>query len=394
MTAVFLIALLLGLVGNVRVGVFILNRAVFGGRDEDDLMKWMLIVIPPVLLGMTLLYWFAWRELRQDHLTIAGWFGWGWLLLTAAVGMYWIVDRAFHNWNPERVQGTRELGSEVIRMRKAHIPFAALRNLGAHNELYDLEVTRHELAIGDLPEAFIGYRIAFLTDTHVASFMRRAFYREIVNQVRASGADLVLLGGDFVSFRRHIPLMAEVLLRDLEARDGVWAVLGNHDYWADADGVVGAMTAKGVRFIINRSARIERDGAVLDLVGIDEVYRGRPDPEAAFATTDPARPCIALSHHPDIVGRLHGRRIDLLLCGHTHGGQIRFPLFGAVIVPSKHEGRYAAGFHLEGSIRMYVSRGLGSVPPVRILCKPEVAIFELTRGDRRGEDRVPAVRGR
>lgn len=387
MTGVYFIALFLALAGNVRIGVFILNRAVFGSREEDALMKWLLIVIPPVLLAMTTLYWLAWRELREDRLTTAGWIGWGWLLVTAAVGLYWIIDRAFHNWNPERVQGTRDLGSEVIPLRRAHIPFAVLRNLGAHNELYDLEVTRHELAIGDLPPAFEGYRIAFLTDTHVASFMRRPFYREIVAQVRASGADLVLLGGDFVSFRRHIPLMAEVLLRDLEARDGVWAVLGNHDYWADADSVIAAMTAKGVRFIINRSVQIERDGATLDLVGIDEIYRGRPDVAVAFANADPSRPCIALSHHPDIVGRLQDVRIDLLLCGHTHGGQIRFPFFGPVVVPSKHEGRYAAGFHLEGSIRMYVSRGLGSVPPIRILCKPEVAVFHLARGDRRGESR-------
>ncbi|MGH9458874.1 MAG: metallophosphoesterase [Thermoanaerobaculia bacterium] len=379
MTPVYFLLLFFALFGNARIGLFILNRVVFGQREEHDRMKVFLIAIPPVLLALASLYWFAWREIAAQRLSAVGLAGWAWLLLSASVGLYWIVDRAFHNWNPERVPGTRTGAARIIRLRKAHIPFVWVRNLGAHNDVYDLEVTRHEIVVSDLPPAFDGYRVAFLTDTHVASFMRRAFYRECVEQVRAERPDLVLLGGDFVSLRRHIPLMAELLLTGLEAPDGVWAVLGNHDYWADADGTVAAMTARGVRFIVNRSVQIERDGAAIDLVGIDEIYRGRPDPDAAFAHADPSRPCITLSHHPDIVGRLRNRRVDLLVCGHTHGGQIRFPFFGAVVVPSKHEGRYAAGFHLEGSVRMYVSRGIGAVPPIRILCRPEIAIFDLVR---------------
>ncbi|HVR43855.1 MAG TPA: metallophosphoesterase [Thermoanaerobaculia bacterium] len=379
MKAVFFILLLLALFGNVRIGTFILNRSVFGNRREDALMRWMLTIIPPLILGMSSLYWFAWRETTEQRLSAVGLAGWAWLLMTASVGLYWMVDRAFHNWNPERVPGTRELEGEIVRLRKAHVPFALLRRLGAHNDLYDLEITRHQVVIDDLPPAFEGYRVAFLTDTHVASFMRRAFYRECVDQVRRRRPDLVLLGGDYVSFRRHIPLMAELLLTGLEARDGVWAVLGNHDYWSDPDGIIAAMTSRGVRFLVNRSVQIERGGSVIDVVGIDEIYRGRPDPEAAFANADRRRPCLAVSHHPDVVGRLRNRRVDLLVCGHTHGGQIRFPFFGAVVVPSKHEARYAAGFHLEEDVRMYVSRGLGSIPPIRILCRPEIAVFDLVR---------------
>jgi hypothetical protein len=74
---------------------------------------------------------------------------------------------------------------------------------------------------------------------------------------------------------------------------------------------------------------------------------------------------------------MRGRRADLLVCGHTHGGQIRLPFFDAIVVPSKHEGRYAAGFFRQDQVLMYVSRGLGAIPPVRILCRPEVAVFTL-----------------
>ncbi|HSP33257.1 MAG TPA: metallophosphoesterase, partial [Thermoanaerobaculia bacterium] len=285
------------------------------------------------------------------------------------------------NAHPERVKGVREGAPQVIRIRKAHMPIAILRRLGAHNDLYDIEVTRHEVFIDDLPQPFDGYRIAFLTDTHVASFVRREFYKALIAQVDAFDPDLILLGGDFVTFRRHIALMAEVIAAPLKARDGVLAVLGNHDYWANGDEVKAAMMARGVRFIINESHVLRRGGAELPVVGIDEIYRGEPDVERAFANVKRG-PRIGLTHHPDAIDILADRRIDLLVAGHTHGGQIRFPFFGAVVVPSVHEGRYAAGFHREGNVLLYVSRGIGAIPPVRILCRPELATFTLRRGSR------------
>lgn len=396
----FFALLLLALVGDARVFLFVMNRIVWGShREEKSPHQWMLYVIPPLLLVLTLLFWplHQWIQDVADSrvieritpeplerivwsLTLAK-IGSAWLFIAAGIGAYWIMDRLRVLAIGERqVAGTVTLPSETVTLRKAHVPFAALRKLGAHNEVYDIEVTRHEVFIDDLPPAFEGYRIAFLTDTHVASFMRRGLYREAVEQTMKFDPDLVLLGGDFVTWARHIPLMAEVLLTGLAARDGVYAVLGNHDYWADADGVVAAMTARGVRFIINRSLTLERDRQKMTLLGIDELYRGKPDIDAAFALADAKRPCIAVSHHPDIVEELDGRRVDLLLCGHTHGGQIRFPFFGAAVVPSKHESRYASGFHRAGSVLMYVSRGVGAIPPLRILCKPEVATFTLRRG--------------
>jgi predicted MPP superfamily phosphohydrolase len=263
------------------------------------------------------------------------------------------------------------------------MPIAALRRFGAHNDLYDIEVTRHEVFIRDLPAAFDGYRVAFLTDTHVASFVRPDFYREIVARTMAFAPDLVLLGGDFVHWENDIPLLPETILHGLHAPDGIYAVPGNHDYWANVDGVIAVMTATGVRFLVNRSLAIVREGESGDeriwLVGIDEVYRGVVDLDAAFASTPVREVRLGLSHHPDIVDRLGGRRLDLLVCGHTQGGQSRFPFFGPVVVPSVHEARYASGFHRVGDVLLYVSRGIGAIPPVRILCKPEVATFTLRR---------------
>ncbi|HUR80206.1 MAG TPA: metallophosphoesterase [Thermoanaerobaculia bacterium] len=385
----FFSLLFFALLGDARVFLFVMNRIVFGNhRQEKSPYHFLMYAVPPLLLALTLLFWplHGWiagladnRIVERGSLLLAP-VGAAWLFIASGIGAYWITERFLILMRGEvPMAGTRTHAPEVIKLRKAHIPFASLRKLGAHNDLYDLEITRHDIFVRDLPPSFDGYRIAFLTDTHVASFHRRAFFREVVAQSNRFDPDLVLLGGDFVTFERHIALMAELLLTDLAARDGVYAVLGNHDYWADADGVVAAMTARGVRFIVNRNVMVRRGEDAISVVGIDELYRGKPDIDAAFLNAK--KPCIGLTHHPDMVEHLENRRVDLLLCGHTHGGQIRLPFFGSIVVPSKHEGRYAAGFHRQGSVLMYVSRGIGAIPPLRILCKPELATFTLRRDD-------------
>lgn len=378
--AVFAVFVLFALLGDARIFLFVLNRVVFGShRQEKSPWHFLMYTVPPVLLLLTTLFWIVPRWLDRPHEAPAlAAIGTAWLIIAAAVGMSWVLDRVrVLAFAQQQLTGIRDEPPEVIALRRAHIPFAFIRRLGAHNDVYDIEVTRHEIFIDDLAEALDGYRIAFLTDTHVASFMRRSFYREVVAQVQRFDPHLVLLGGDFVTWNRHIALMAEVLLTGLEARDGVFAVLGNHDYWAGAEEVTRAMEARGVRFLTNTSVTLP-----LQVIGIDEMYRGSPDVGKAFAGIDANAPCIGLSHHPDIIDLLGSRRLDLLVCGHTHGGQIRFPFFGPVVVPSRHEGEFAAGFHRVRNVLMYVSRGIGSIPPLRILCRPEVATFVLRRGQR------------
>jgi predicted MPP superfamily phosphohydrolase len=344
--ALFFVLFALALLGDARVFLFVINRVVFGGhREEKSRWHWLLYALPPLLLALTVFVAFG-----KLHAL--------WLIIAAGVGSYWILDRI-------RVAAFGEP------------PLDGVRTLPPVDGKFDLEVTRHEVFIDDLPLPFDGYRIAFLTDAHVAPFVRRAYYDEIAALVRRVEPDLILFGGDFVSFRNHIPLLAD-RLAGLSAKDGVYAVLGNHDYWTDAPRVVATLETIGVRFLTNAHATLARDGARLPLAGIDEVYRGAPDLDAAFDGIAVGAPCIAFTHHPDMIDRVR-RRVDLLLCGHTHGGQIRFPFFGAVVVPSKHEAKYASGFHRLGAVLMYVSRGIGAIPPVRILCRPEIATFTLRR---------------
>jgi predicted MPP superfamily phosphohydrolase len=399
----FALMVLLALLGDVRIFLFILNRFVFGDhREEHNPWNFLIWAMPPVLLALTGLFWplNIWVErlltfrlveaITPDRIEAISWsedlarLGAIWMIAAASVGLYWLVDRV-RELAIEKVplDGIRDAEPTLIRLRRPHVPSRLLRRLGAHNDVYDIEVTRHEVFVDGLPEEFDGYRIAFLTDTHVASFMRGRFYEAIAEQVRAFDPDAVLLGGDFVSFTRHIPLMGKVLGPSCIGRDGTFAILGNHDYWAGPKEVQATLEAHGVQFVTNRNLQLRRGDATINLLGIDEIYRGQPDVEAAFAGVDPAAVAIGISHHPDILDLLEGRRLDLLVCGHTHGGQIRFPFFGAIVVPSKHEQAYAAGFVRTGNVLLYVSRGIGSIPPLRILCRPEVATFTLRRGARR-----------
>lgn len=401
---IFVAFVLLALLGDARVFLFVMNRFVYGShREEKSPWQFLFWVVPPLLLLLTALFWpvnqwierlmstsFVERVTPNRVEEIARSLLWAkigaaWLIIAAAIGGYWVLDRIrVIAFGEPPIAGIRDLPAEVIALRRAHVPFAWVRRLGAHNDVYDIEVTKHEIVIDDLPAVFDGYRIAFLTDTHITGMMRRAFYREVVKQTLDFAPDAILLGGDLVTFSRDIPLMVE-FLGELRAADGVFAVLGNHDIWAGSDRIQELLTARGVQYVTNRSILLTRGGETLPLVGIDEVYRGMPDVDRAFAGVDPG-PCIGISHHPDVIDLLDGRRIDLLLCGHTHGGQIRFPFFGAVVVPSMHEAEYASGFHRVRGVLMYVSRGVGAIPPLRILCKPEVATFVLRRG-RRANDR-------
>jgi predicted MPP superfamily phosphohydrolase len=394
MKPLFFTFVLLALLGDARIFVFILNRVVFGAhRDERSPYTWLIKVLPPVLLALTALFWplNLWIDrllstrimetITPDRIESIVWsvllakLGAGWLIIAASVGVFWIVERI-------RVLSIRDVPLEGIRTSESSTKKRRLvRPL--RNEIYDLEVTRHELFIDDLPEAFDGYRIAFMTDTHVAPFLRREYFRGVVAQVQRFDPHLVLLGGDFVTFRRHIAYIKPLLLDGLTAHDGVYAILGNHDYWAGASDVIAALESGGVTLLTNRSIALRRGEEMVNVLGIDEIYRGTPDIPKAFERVGPSMVTIGVSHHPDIIDELDGRRIDLLVCGHTHGGQIRLPFFGAIFVPSMHEGLYASGFHRVRNVLMYVSRGIGGIPPVRILCKPELATFTLRKGKRR-----------
>ncbi len=242
-----------------------------------------------------------------------------------------------------------------------------------------LVVERMDVSLPDLAPAFGDYRIAFLTDLHFSAVVPRWFLETAVTTARALEPDLVLLGGDYLSHStRYAPGLVGVL-RGLEARDGVFGVLGNHDHYVGADVVRAALASAGVRELRNTSTVIRRGGAVLGIAGVGDLRFDAIDFDAALAGLPSAAPRIVLSHDPDVFAYWPEElRLDLMLSGHTHGGQARLPLLGPPYVPSQFGLRYLAGHIRERGRQLYVSRGIGAITaPIRWGCPPEITLVVL-----------------
>jgi hypothetical protein len=243
-----------------------------------------------------------------------------------------------------------------------------------------LALTRPVVAIADLPPAWDGATIALLSDLHAGGPPGWAYLRRVVAAVNAAAPDAIALTGDHIDCcGTATPELTDVLA-DLCAREGKFAVLGNHDYMADAAGVAAALSAAGIELLTNAHRILDRGGRKLCIAGVDDLRHGRPDAAGALTGVDAAIPRILLAHNPDYAECLPaGLRVDLMLCGHTHGGQIR-PPFGAAPFLSLRFRRYGEGLVRGPSCPVYTSRGIGTAHlPFRVNCRPELPILTLRR---------------
>ncbi len=243
-----------------------------------------------------------------------------------------------------------------------------------------VQVNRYRFPVVNLPEAFQGFTIVQLSDLHCSKYVSAGYLRRVVRMVNALSPDVVVITGDFVRGSSDHIDAGEVsgVLAELKARDGVFAVPGNHDYWSGIKMVERAVTNAGVRFLTNCSVIIERSEAQLVICGVDDLWEGTVSFSAALAGTEATSPKILLMHNPDAFEEAVQYPFNLILCGHTHGGQVVLPLIGPPLVPSRYGKRYASGFFQKDGRTMYVNRGVGLIPPpVRFRCRPEIAVFRL-----------------
>lgn len=239
-----------------------------------------------------------------------------------------------------------------------------------------LEVT---LKIARLPKPFVGTTVAFLADVHHGPFVPRSYIQHVVAMTNALNPDLVLLGGDYV--HRHpryiAPSIAE--LGKLRGKLGRFAVLGNHDNWEDGPATQAALAASGITELTNTGVWLNRDGARLRLCGVGDLWTEQQNLMAALEPTSHSDAVILLSHNPDYVETLTDRRVSLVLSGHTHGGQVVVPGYGAPMVPSRYGQKYVRGLVQGPVCPVFITRGVGTVtPPVRFCCRPEVVLITLT----------------
>ena len=253
-------------------------------------------------------------------------------------------------------------------------------------------VERVSLRLPRLPEAFSGLTVAVVSDLHAGFLWRRApAVRRVVDRVNALGADLICLLGDLVHRRRHTSTYLP-LLGELSAPLGVYACLGNHErgrmwYSRHRLPVRSPSTqdwrrwygAHDLRLLVNEALPLERDGDRLWLVGVDDPYSRHHDLAAALREV-PAGDCaLGLAHSPDLLDDPAVGELDLLLAGHTHGGQVHLPGVGPVFASCRHPRRRAAGLVRENGTLLYVTRGVGEGLPFRLGCPRELTLLTLNR---------------
>jgi uncharacterized protein len=226
-------------------------------------------------------------------------------------------------------------------------------------------------------------RMAVLSDLHVGSPANgRSRLARVVGTVNAQRPDVVVLLGDYViqgvlGGRFVAPEEIAVELSRLSAPKGVYAVLGNHDWWLDGERVRRALDGAGVRVLENDAAAVEHGGRRLWIAGLADLWTRKIDLAATLSAIPPGEPVVLAMHHPDLFPELPAS-VTLTLAGHTHGGQVRLPFFGPPVVPSRYGQRYAAGLVVEGGRTMFVTSGVGtSILPVRAGVPPEIVILTL-----------------
>jgi uncharacterized protein len=253
-----------------------------------------------------------------------------------------------------------------------------------------LEITHRDVMIPGLPVDFDGLKVAQLSDVHLDQFTEPFFLRSAVNHINQLDPDVIFLTGDFITHQfgmRRFSIgaawqCANILL-GLRCRR-IYAVLGNHDIQVSAKQVTAALTDNGITVLRNSYVPIERGASRIWLAGLDDPVVGDPKPDRAIPPVirnQAGEPIILLCHAPDFARTLSalpaGRAVSFMLSGHTHGGQVRLPFFGPIVLPPGGK-LYPEGAYRVGQIQLYVNRGLGAVGvPFRFDCPPEITLHTL-----------------
>jgi len=239
------------------------------------------------------------------------------------------------------------------------------------------------IAIDNWPRELDGLRIAVISDIHAGgSFINDEKVRLIVERTNQLHPELIVILGDYMSgdgqtSRRVEPEVIGAALKNFSAHLGTYSVLGNHDAWYSAVKVRAGLEQNGIKVLENEVVQIEARGVPLWLVGLADLWTRPQRIEETVAKVPEGQTMIALTHNPDIFPDLP-QRVPLLLAGHTHGGQVRFPFIGSVVQSSRFGERYEQGHVFENGHHLFVTTGIGtSIVPVRFGVTPEIVLLTL-----------------
>jgi predicted MPP superfamily phosphohydrolase len=262
-------------------------------------------------------------------------------------------------------------------------PLVAVSAGAAYSRLiepYNYWISENDILIRDLPPAFERFRITQLTDIHHSRILGISEVRRVVDLAQQTKPDMFVLTGDYsTSYRRYIEPCAEALAA-LSAPEGVWAVLGNHDHYTDPELTTRALEHNHIAVLNNAHTTFHRDSDSLQLSGIDDWTWNATDWTRAFSGLDAKTPTILLSHQPTVLDLEQTNNVSLIISGHTHGGQLKFPFIGAPASRFTNDLKYVRGLFRRGETQLYVSSGTGVIGlPLRFGVRPEIAVLRLRR---------------
>lgn len=252
----------------------------------------------------------------------------------------------------------------------------------SRGEKYDLHLTEWEVPLARLPRDLDGLRLVHFSDVHLTPALSEDYQRRALHLAAGLPADAYCYTGDLLSTVPRYLRKRQALLEAFRGKRGQYAVLGNHDYfYGRRPAVVETLGRAGWQVLRNRSLPLPATGGRVWMVGVDDPVTGRDDLAAALEEVPRDAVRLALTHTPDLVAGLQPGQVDLLLAGHTHGGQVVLPLLGPPATNTQLPARYAAGlFNYRGTM-LEVTRGVGVVQPYyRLNCPPEIALLTLRRG--------------
>lgn len=269
-----------------------------------------------------------------------------------------------------------DLLTSNVRLAALALPFMMAFYGGAFGQLWT-RVEGGPLELPGLGPELTGLRVVQVSDIHAGGMVGPSRLRRIAERVAKLKPDLVVVTGDIVNASPHEAELIAPLLGALKAPLGVWACLGNHDYFVDGDAVASVLERSGVRVLRNRGEVIRRGQSAFWLAGVDDTWTGRDDMQAALAGKPEGMPVLLLAHDPKLWPEAVERRVNVTLSGHTHGGQFGLVKLHPALSLARLITPFTAGrFEQNGSV-LHVSRGTANTLPIRLGAPTEIGLFEL-----------------
>jgi uncharacterized protein len=344
---------------------------------SDHGVRWLSFSVPGVLLLLNVPMAFEMlrrkRRVRLPRVIAAlvqtGWTAF-WLgsIFYAFLLFFWVI-------------GGLLMGPRPMPIWLALSPFA----LAAYGTLFGARVLRRErveVPVAGLPRGWWGARIVQLSDLHSGRHVTAQRLRGIARRAGRLSPDLLVVTGDIVHNSPAFARQAAEAIATVKAPFGTYAILGNHDFWAGADAVEGALEKEGIQVLRNRGIPLRRDGDELWLCGVDDPWSGRFDLAAALRDRPEGAATVLLSHQPNTWPLAQRAGVQLQLSGHTHGGQVAMLWLHRSLSLARFITPFVAGLYRVGTSFLYVNRGAGTVMPmIRIGARPEVTELVLVPAD-------------